>query len=267
MPEKSTKEPRRRTSSLHNVILHDMELEVLKQNISNKHKQMVREIDFKLDKIFDDFLNEVTKLSLNRFEVEKLFEDDFNGRVKKKNESKTNEEESTDLKKLPPRLKLPEKKFQPRNALLTDLFEIKHIKTIYHIFIVIFNLLLLNVCISDFADTGAVNIGLRPIITGFGGLKYAFLIWTMMQAVTIAIFPVFKIWGLITKKYFSKNHYGLLTKIWHTFGILLIIFYQTAFVILFTKAIVYCDMAQASRYSLFFILFKNRGLILFFFTA
>ena len=64
-----------RRSSLSNL-KQDMELEVLKQNIFNKHKQMVREIDEKLDTIFDDFLSEVNKLTLNRFEVEKLFNDE-----------------------------------------------------------------------------------------------------------------------------------------------------------------------------------------------
>lgn len=146
MPEKSGKE-RRRTSSLKTMI-QDMELDALKQNISNQHKQMVRDIDKKLEKIFDDFLSEVTKLSLNRFEIEKLFDDGLNGKLKDNIEEKSKLHDKSSV--LPLRLKLPEKVFQPRNALLTDLFEIKHIKTIYHIFIVIFNLLLLNVFISDF---------------------------------------------------------------------------------------------------------------------
>lgn len=144
----------RRSGSLNNM-LQDMELEVLKQNISNKHKQMVHEIDAKLDKIFDDFLSEVTKLSLNRFEVEKLFDDRANEKVKSK--PTTNDDKPAHPVKLKPRMKLPEKVFQPRNSLLTDLFEIKHLKTIYHIFIVIFNLLLLNVFVSDFADTVSLS--------------------------------------------------------------------------------------------------------------
>ena len=144
-----------------NNLIHDMELEVLKQKVSKKHKQMVQEIDIKLDKVFDDFLDEVTKMSLNHFEIEKLFNDN------PRNSGK-GDDDKTKLHKgqngtfngnYVPRLKLPEKNFKPQNSLLTELFEIKHIKTIYHIFIVIFNLLLLNVFISDFADTGSLNIG------------------------------------------------------------------------------------------------------------
>lgn len=243
MREKTGKE-RRRTSSL-NSMIKDMEMDVLKQNISNKHKQMVREIDEKLDKIFDDFLGEVTRLSLNNFEVEKLFDDGANGKIRSRPEEKKQlEVKSADPTKLPPRMKLPEKHFQPRNALLTDLFEIKHIKTIYHIFIVIFNLLLLNVSISDFADTGSINIGLRPIITGFGGLNYALMIWAGMQLTIFALFPAFKCWALITQKFFMKS--GFLTTLWHMLGVASVIAYQVGFVVLFTKAIVHFDMAQAS---------------------
>lgn len=243
MPEKNGKE-RRRTSSLTNMF-KDMEMEVLKQNISNKHKQMVREIDGKLDKIFDDFLNDVTKLSLNNFEVEKLFDDGLNGKIKHRADDKSkNDEKSSDPSKFAPRMKLPEKLFQPRNALLTDLFEIKHIKTIYHIFIVIFNLLLLNVFISDFAATGRINIGLGPIITGFGGINHALLIWSGMQLTIFGIFPVFKLWSVITKKFFMKS--GFFTTIWHILGVSTVICYQAAFVFIFTKAVVHFDMAQAS---------------------
>lgn len=243
MPEKSGKE-RRRTTSL-NSMIQDMELEVLKQNISNKHKQMVKEIDDKLDRIFDDFLGEVTRLSLNNFEVEKLFDDGLNGKTKsRQHEEKLKDGKPADPAKLPLRMKLPEKIFQPRNALLTDLFEIKHIKTIYHIFIVIFNLLLLNVSISDFADTGSINIGLRPIITGFGGFNYALMIWGAMQLTIFALFPAFKCWSIITKKFFMKS--GFLTTLWHALGVASVIAYQAGFVVIFTKAVVHFDMAQAS---------------------
>lgn len=243
MPEKNGKE-RRRTTSLNDMI-QDMELEVLKQNISNKHKQMVREIDGKLDKIFDDFLSEVTKLSLNRFDVEKLFDDGTNGKIRKQSSEQIRpEDKPSNPERLPPRLKLPEKVFQPRNALLTDLFEIKHLKTIYHIFIVIFNLLLLNVFVSDFATDGSINIGLRPIVTGFGGFKYALSIWVMMQLTIFGLFPTFKIWSVTTKKFFIKR--GFFTTLWHIFGVSAVICYLTGFIVVFTKAIVYFDMGQAS---------------------
>lgn len=50
---------------------------------------------------------------------------------------------------------LPDKQFLMRNSLLTDLFKIKHIKTIYHIFIVILIILFINTAIYDIVDTGS----------------------------------------------------------------------------------------------------------------
>lgn len=39
---------------------------------------------------------------------------------------------------------------------------------------------------------------------------------------------------------------GFLTTLWHTFGVLTVVLFQIAFVVIFTKAIVHFDMAQAS---------------------
>lgn len=51
--------------------------------------------------------------------------------------------------------KLPEKQFLVRNSLLTDLFEIKHIRTIYHIFVVILIIFFIHTTIYDIVDTGS----------------------------------------------------------------------------------------------------------------
>lgn len=238
---------KRRTISLDNIV-KNMELEVLKERIQNKHKLIVREIDDNLDKVFDDFLNEVNKISLNHFKVEKLFFDnvnikpqlDFNEKVDN-NRSLTKDNQQ----KLVPRLKLPEKTYMPRNSLLTDLFQIKHLATIYHIFIVILTLLFLNTFVTDFVDTGKINIGLRPIITGFGGISYGLLVWLGMQLTILAVFPVFKFWASITKKHFNKSK-GFGTKLWHSFWLLTVICYQVGFVTIFTKGVYYFDMKQAS---------------------
>lgn len=50
--------------------------------------------------------------------------------------------------------RLPEKQFEARNSLLTDLFRVKHIKTIYHIFVVVMLLTFLNTVVHDLAVDG-----------------------------------------------------------------------------------------------------------------
>jgi sterol O-acyltransferase len=227
----------RRSSS----IIQDVELEVLKENLRNKHKQIVEEVDEKIDRIFEEFFCEVNKLSLNRFDVEKLFSDGQKSQQKSKPKKQTKRITKND-NHLPD--KLPEKQFQPRNSLLTDLFEIKHVKTIYHVFIVIFNLLLLNVFVSDFVDTGKINIGLDPIITGFGGFHYAIFVWCWMQLTIFALFPLFTTWAGINKKYFSRR--GFFTSVWNFLGVLSVMAYMFGFIAIYTRAVVHFQLGQAS---------------------
>lgn len=223
----------------------DVELEVLKENIYNRHKQMVREIDEKLDHIFDDFLTEVNKLSLNRFEVEKLFNDEkkvVGGKKSKLKAIENKPKKNSKDQALP--TSLPEKQFQIRSSLLTDLFEIKHFNTIYHIFIVIFNLLLMNVFITDFIDTGKINIGLRPIKSGFKGFHYSLLVWLAMQTYILLLYPAFKLWAATTKKFFSNG--GVITKLWNFIGVISVIAYECFFIYTFTTITVSLDLGQAS---------------------
>jgi sterol O-acyltransferase len=101
-----------------------------------------------------DILEDVRKLSLKCNDFEKMFN----------NKGESGKREQKSMKST--QVHLPDRHFQARNSLLTDLFEIKHISTIYHIFIVIFTLLLLNVFVSDFAAEGRINVGLHTIIKG-----------------------------------------------------------------------------------------------------
>lgn len=50
--------------------------------------------------------------------------------------------------------RLPEKEFEARNSLLTDLFRVKHIRTIYHIFVVVMFLTFLNTIVHDLVVDG-----------------------------------------------------------------------------------------------------------------
>jgi hypothetical protein len=65
-----------------------------------------------------------------------------------------------------------------------------------------------------------------------------------MQATVFAIYPIFKLWSFVTRKYFSKA--GCANRLWHTFGIACVVLYQIGFVVIFTTAVVYFDMAQVN---------------------
>ncbi len=76
---------------------------------------------------------------------------------------------------------LPEKEFLPRNSLLTDLFEINHIQTIYHIFIAILILLFFNTVVEDIVDRGVIDLDFQLIQWAFGGLSTAFITWVCIS--------------------------------------------------------------------------------------
>lgn len=72
---------------------------------------------------------------------------------------------------------LSEKEFVARNSLLTDLFEINHIQTIYHIFIAILILLFMNTVIVDIIDKGRIDLDFELIQWAFGGMSTVFVTW------------------------------------------------------------------------------------------
>lgn len=76
-----------------------------------------------------------------------------------------------------PGCQLAEKEFQPRNSPLTDLFEINHIQTIYHIFIAILVLLFMNTIVVDVVEHGRIDLDFELIHWAFGGLHTVCVIW------------------------------------------------------------------------------------------
>lgn len=95
--------------------------------------------------------------------------------------SHTQFETGTKRKKLPCGT-LPEKEFTPRNSLLTDLFEINHFQTIYHIFIAILILLFMNTIIEDIVDKGQVDMEFTLILWAFGNFQAVIFTWVSVIA-------------------------------------------------------------------------------------
>lgn len=72
---------------------------------------------------------------------------------------------------------LPEKEFIARHSLLTDLFEINHIQTIYHIFIAILILLFMNTVVEDIFDKGRIDLEFALILWAFGDFQTVLVTW------------------------------------------------------------------------------------------
>uniref|UniRef100_A0A182WZA6 Uncharacterized protein n=1 Tax=Anopheles quadriannulatus TaxID=34691 RepID=A0A182WZA6_ANOQN len=105
-------------------MVKDMAVEQMKQKMHDIVNRLGKEVERKMDIAVDDLFTEVKQFNLKNYELKQLFNEKSTSHEGHRKSTKTDG-------------KLPDKVFMPRNSLLTDLFEVKHIKTIYHIFILI----------------------------------------------------------------------------------------------------------------------------------
>lgn len=106
-------------------------------------------------------------------------ENAYNKEIKKKKESANG--------------KLPEKEFVARNSLLTDLFEISHIQTIYHIFIAILLLLFMSTIIEDVVDKGRFDLDFSLISWAFGNMQAVLMTWVSISQSFVLIVSLIRL--------------------------------------------------------------------------
>uniref|UniRef100_A0A336LXT3 O-acyltransferase n=1 Tax=Culicoides sonorensis TaxID=179676 RepID=A0A336LXT3_CULSO len=152
-------------------LVQDMKMEKVRERIEQIQVGILRDVDKKLSVMIEDILDEIKREASVNSEFNQLFQDTADTSHTKKKTTRNG--------------KLPDKEFQARNSLLTDLLEVKHIRTIYHIFLVIMVMTFLNTLTHDFMDQGRINIGVTPIFLGFRNLHYGVMLWALMQATTI----------------------------------------------------------------------------------
>ncbi|XP_055531573.1 sterol O-acyltransferase 1-like [Wyeomyia smithii] len=216
-------------------IVKDMAIEKMRQKLDTIVQKMEKDVERKLDLLVDDLVTEVKLFNLKNYELRQLFRETTStitvGGTEKNSGRRRNASG-----------KLAEKEFLARNSLLTDLFEVKHIKTIYHIFIVILIIMFLNTVVHDFVDRGSINLGLRPIIAGFGKFHIALLLWSCMQLTVFCIYPCFSIWANLHKLFVNN----VLRKCYNICSIMGLISYQCIFVVAVIKSVLLLDLPPAS---------------------
>lgn len=121
-----------------NEILREMAIQKVREHMEKTHREALMEMDNRFSRMVDECVYEVKRFDVQRGELLQLFR-----------------EPETERRKQPVTgRQLPEKEFVPCNSMLTDLFEVKHIRTIYNIFIVILIMLLLNTLVHDLVAYG-----------------------------------------------------------------------------------------------------------------
>lgn len=140
---------------------------------------------------------------------------------------------------------LPDKEFLQRNSLLTDLFKITHLRTVYNLFMVTFLLLFMYTVSYDITERGTIQVGTVTIRKGFAKFPICFHIWLLMQASTIGVYVAFNIWAYRRLGFLPKS---LNKKVWDYSWLTIFIVYQLSFIILSTKAMLDEELSIACSF-------------------
>ncbi|KOC62330.1 Sterol O-acyltransferase 1, partial [Habropoda laboriosa] len=138
---------------------------------------------------------------------------------------------------------LPTKQFLQRNSLLTDLYEIKHIRTIYNLIVATLIILLIHTAVYDIRHTGSPNLGINTIRAGFGKFPVVLCVWPLMKASALGVYVAFCYWATRRLQYSPKS---FARKIWDYTWLAGMILYETLLFMIPTKAVLDNDLPLAS---------------------
>lgn len=99
---------------------------------------------------------------------------------------------------------MPTKQFRRRDSVLTILFEIPHMRTVFNVFVAILIILISNTIIQDLIRTNGHQyvFNLEILKFAFGQLNNTFHIWIIMKLCTVFL----PFWGfLIWESYYQVN--------------------------------------------------------------
>ncbi|NWU99718.1 SOAT1 acyltransferase, partial [Upupa epops] len=114
--------------------------------------------------------------------------------------------------------------FTARRSLLDELFEVSHIRTIYHMFIALLIVFILSTLLVDFIDEGRLVLGFDLLVFVFGKFPVVFCTWLCMFSATVFVpYNLFVWWA---QGYRSSSHrtmhtlfYGSLFMLFQTAGL------------------------------------------------
>ncbi|XP_060552731.1 sterol O-acyltransferase 1-like [Ruditapes philippinarum] len=120
---------------------------------------------------------------------------------------------------------LPDKEFVARRSVLTDLFEISHIRSIYHVFVAILIIFSINTILMDIVEKGSLGLEFNLLTWGLGKFPKVVSLWLCMQFSTlIIVYPGFYGWSV----YRPEGKAGLFDYV----GLALYVIYQSFFMVI-----------------------------------
>ncbi|KAL5287863.1 SOAT1 family protein [Megaselia abdita] len=213
-------------------------LNMVQKKLQTFQTKVMEDVQKKMDVMFEELVQEVRQYEMqsNEFKNFRQHHELWSNRLTNQmevvdsttktvtsevKERKTETEEHDKSKK-----KLPDKVFVPRESYLTCLLEVDHMKAIYHVFVAVLLLLLLNVSANDYFEEGRVNFGLNTIKGGFRGIHYVLGVLVVKNILAFGLFYAFRIWAAVR---FSLLQNKVLCSFWNKSCLILFISFQLVF--------------------------------------
>ncbi|XP_037825657.1 sterol O-acyltransferase 1 [Lucilia sericata] len=138
---------------------------------------------------------------------------------------------------------LPEKIFVMRESFLTALLEVDHMKTIYHIFYIIFLVFLLNNITYEYLAKGSISFGIGTFKTSFDKIHLVAGIWMLQHIFVFSIYYSLKGWQQVRMK---LDRHKNLQHLWSLSCLFTYITAQLVFAYVPTKLCLYLDLPFAT---------------------
>ncbi|KAE8610488.1 hypothetical protein XENTR_v10012146 [Xenopus tropicalis] len=207
---------------LEHVISRKMEMRKKAEHLKN---ELMKEVDGHLNEFVNNLIEESTVL-----ENTQSF---YPGNAEK------------DSQKARGQRALPEhgKLFVSRRSLLDELFEVNHIRTIYHMFIALLILFILSTLVVDFIDEGRLVLEFDLLVYAFGKFPIVISTWLCMFLSTFLIpYGLFSAWA---RGYRASFHRSIRSVF---FGLLFMTFQMLGLGFMPTYIVLHHDLPPASRF-------------------
>ncbi|NP_001087028.1 sterol O-acyltransferase 1 S homeolog [Xenopus laevis] len=208
---------------LEHVINRKMEMRKKAEHLKN---ELMKEVDGHLNEFVNNLIEESTVL-------ESMSAAPSSGNVEK------------DSNKLRGLRAPPEhgKLFVSRRSLLDELFEVNHIRTIYHMFIALLILFILSTLVVDCIDEGRLVLEFDLLVYAFGKFPIVISTWLCMFLSTFIIpYGLFSTWA---RGYRASSHRSIRSIF---FGILFMMFQTLGLGFMPTYIVLHHDLPPASRF-------------------
>ncbi|XP_073847827.1 sterol O-acyltransferase 1-like [Musca autumnalis] len=145
--------------------------------------------------------------------------------------------------------KLSKKEFRSQDSTFTVLMKIRHVQTVYNLFIAAFLLFLSYNIMDDYFVKGRITLASETFRKGFKNIHYGIVMWLILQLYTISIYYPLKLWANVRNTLQNQEFIQL---VWSVLWLLAYIISIGLFLYVPAKVCLVHDIGYASSFGLLF---------------